>query len=157
MDYHTLPCHHYHHRLLLRMPFKFKKPFSRKQGHRSCPEPSGDQSPAREYHLGTTIIWLADHFFPCITTVVSDQAWNIDTHDDTAMNAIQTSLAVLQAGSSLASKLPFIAPIAGLLLQALTMRDVRIPYNSSNNTLIIASLGSEAIQRGMQDSNAQAC
>ncbi|KAF8269795.1 hypothetical protein EI94DRAFT_1724355 [Lactarius quietus] len=39
------------------------------------------------------------------------------------MNAIQTSLAVLQEGSALASKLPFIAPIAGLLLQALAMRD----------------------------------
>ena len=137
------------------MPFKFKKPFSRKQGHRSCPEPSGDQPPARKYHLGTTIIWLADHFFPGITTVVSDQAWNIDTHDDTAMNAIQTSLAVLQAGSSLASKLPFIAPIAGLLLQALTMRDARISYIPFDNTLMIASLGSKAIQRGMQNRGAQ--
>ena len=137
------------------MPLKFKKLFSRKQGHGSRPEPSGDQPPARKYHLRTTIIWLADRFFPGITTVVSDQAWNIDTHDDTAMNAIQTSLAVLQAGSSLASKLPFIAPIAGLLLQALTMRDVRVPYNSSNNTLIIASLGSEAIQRRVQNRGAQ--
>ncbi|KAH9036951.1 hypothetical protein EDB85DRAFT_672288 [Lactarius pseudohatsudake] len=39
------------------------------------------------------------------------------------MNAIQTSLALLKEGSSLATKFPFIAPIAGLLLQALTMRD----------------------------------
>ncbi|KAF8269811.1 hypothetical protein EI94DRAFT_896519 [Lactarius quietus] len=39
------------------------------------------------------------------------------------MNAIQTSLAVLQEGSSLATNLPFIAPIASLLLQAFTMRD----------------------------------
>jgi hypothetical protein len=44
------------------------------------------------------------------------------------MSAIQTSLAVLQQGSSLATQLPFIAPIAGLLLQALTMRDVRITH-----------------------------
>ncbi|KAN0137111.1 hypothetical protein V8E53_005108 [Lactarius tabidus] len=86
------------------MPFKFK-PFTRKKGHRSRPATSGDHSPAR------------------VTTVVSDPAWHVDTHDDIAMNAIQTSLAVLQAGSSLASKLPFIAPIAALLLQALTMRD----------------------------------
>ncbi|KAH9169932.1 hypothetical protein EDB89DRAFT_1383048 [Lactarius sanguifluus] len=57
------------------------------------------------------------------TIIVSDQAWHIDTHDDVAMNAIQTSLAVLKEGSSLATKVPFIAPIAGLLLQALTMRD----------------------------------
>ena len=71
------------------------------------------------------------------------------------MNAIQTSLAVLQAGSSLASKLPFIAPIAGLLLQALTMRDARVPYISSDNTLMIASPGSEAIQRGVQNCGAR--
>ncbi|KAI0294491.1 hypothetical protein B0F90DRAFT_1919675 [Multifurca ochricompacta] len=38
-------------------------------------------------------------------------------------NAIQASLAALKEASSLASKVPYIAPIAGLLLQALTMRD----------------------------------
>jgi len=57
------------------------------------------------------------------STVIPHPASRIDPHDDLAMNAIQTSLAVLMTGSSLASKLPFIAPIAGLLLQALTMRD----------------------------------
>ncbi|KAH8986568.1 hypothetical protein EDB86DRAFT_2246210 [Lactarius hatsudake] len=57
------------------------------------------------------------------TTVVSDLACHVDPHDDIAMNAIQTSLALLKEGSSLATKFPFIAPIAGLLLQALTMRD----------------------------------
>ena len=65
------------------------------------------------------------------------------------MGAIQTSLAVLMAGSSLASKLPFIAPIAGLLLQALTMRDVSLTYVSSAKSLLIASPGSETIQRGV--------
>ncbi|KAH9036423.1 hypothetical protein EDB84DRAFT_1186291 [Lactarius hengduanensis] len=85
-----------------RMPFK---PFSRKRRtHSSRPPTSDDQPPAHG------------------TTIVSDPAW-IDTHDDVAMNAIQTSLAVLKEGSSLAAKFPFIAPIAGLLLQALTMRD----------------------------------
>ncbi|KAI9443830.1 hypothetical protein H4582DRAFT_2095250 [Lactarius indigo] len=57
------------------------------------------------------------------TTVVSDPAGHIDPHDDISMSAIQTSLALLKEGSSLATDLPFIAPIAGLLLQALTMRD----------------------------------
>ena len=71
------------------------------------------------------------------------------------MNAIQASLAVLQAGSSLASKLPFIAPIAGLLLQALTMRDACISYIPFDNTLMIASLGSKAIQGGVQNRGAQ--
>ncbi|KAN0130489.1 hypothetical protein V8E53_011700 [Lactarius tabidus] len=56
-------------------------------------------------------------------SIVSDPAWHISMHDDIAMSAIQTSLAVLKEGSALAAKLPFIAPIAGLLLQALTMRD----------------------------------
>ncbi|KAH9056516.1 hypothetical protein EDB87DRAFT_1220421 [Lactarius vividus] len=57
------------------------------------------------------------------TTVAPDTTWQIDTHDDIAMGAIQSSLALLKEGSSLATNLPFIAPIAGLLLQALTMRD----------------------------------
>ena len=61
------------------------------------------------------------------------------------MSAIQTSLAVLQQGSSLATHLPFIAPIAGLLLQALTMRDVRVTHISSDHVLRTASPGSEAI------------
>ncbi|KAI0288101.1 hypothetical protein B0F90DRAFT_1820622 [Multifurca ochricompacta] len=40
-----------------------------------------------------------------------------------ADNAIQLSLASLKEGSALAGKIPYIAPIAGLLLQALTIRD----------------------------------
>ncbi|KAI9443832.1 hypothetical protein H4582DRAFT_1040646 [Lactarius indigo] len=54
------------------------------------------------------------------TTVVPDPASQIDAR---VMGGIQTSLALLKEGSSLATNLPFIAPIAGLLLQALTMRD----------------------------------
>jgi hypothetical protein len=61
---------------------------------------------------------FAEFFWPGDSTIIHDPALHIDTHDDIAMSAIQTSLAVLVAGSSLASKLPFIAPIAGLLLQA---------------------------------------
>ncbi|KAI9451691.1 hypothetical protein BJY52DRAFT_92123 [Lactarius psammicola] len=100
---HTLLSHRYHHRLLSRMPFKL---FSRKQRtRRSRPATPDDHHPAHG------------------TTVVSDPAWQISTHDDIAMSTIQTSLAALKEGSSLAAKLPFIAPVAGLLLQALTMRD----------------------------------
>ena len=93
--------------------------------------------------------------WPGNATPPSDAASHVDVHDDIAMNAIQTSLAVLMTGSSLASKLPFIAPIAGLLLQALTMRDARVPYISSDNGLTCTYLGSEAMQRGMRDSDAQ--
>ncbi|KAI9439190.1 hypothetical protein H4582DRAFT_122204 [Lactarius indigo] len=39
------------------------------------------------------------------------------------MSAIQTSLAILKEGGSLAARYPFIAPIAGLLLRILTLRD----------------------------------
>jgi hypothetical protein len=48
------------------------------------------------------------------------------THDDVAMTAIQASLAALQVGSAWAAQVPYIAPIAGLLLQVLTMRDARL-------------------------------
>ncbi|KAH9004758.1 hypothetical protein EDB86DRAFT_3072230 [Lactarius hatsudake] len=60
-----------------------------------------------------------DHPLAHGTIVVSD----IGMHGDITLSAIQTSLAALKEGSALATKLPFIAPIAGLLLQALTMRD----------------------------------
>ena len=43
---------------------------------------------------------------------------------DAVMNAIETSLAVLKEGSAFAAKIPYISPVAGLLLLALTMRDV---------------------------------
>ena len=74
-------------------------------------------------------------FWPDTITVVSDLPRDIGSPDDVAMGAIQTSLAVLHEGSSLAAKLPFIAPIAGLILQALTMRDVRLTHISSDNSV----------------------
>ncbi|KAH9014173.1 hypothetical protein EDB83DRAFT_2680205 [Lactarius deliciosus] len=55
--------------------------------------------------------------------VVYDPVWHVGTRGDVTMSAIQTSLAVLKEGSALAARVPFIAPIAGLLLQALIMRD----------------------------------
>jgi hypothetical protein len=41
------------------------------------------------------------------------------------MGVLETSLATLQAGSALVSNVPFISPVAGLILQALQMRGVR--------------------------------
>jgi len=89
--------------MLSKIPFRTLSLKKRKR--RILPATSDDQPPARD------------------ATIIPDPASHIDTHDDIAMGAIHTSLAVLMAGSSLASELPFIAPIAGLLLQALTMRD----------------------------------
>ena len=45
---------------------------------------------------------------------------------DLAIGVIETSLAALQTGSALATHVPFISPIAGLILQALKMRGVRL-------------------------------
>ncbi|KAH8976684.1 hypothetical protein EDB92DRAFT_2016915 [Lactarius akahatsu] len=105
---HTLPSRHSHHRLLSRVPFNLIS--LKRRIRRPHPATSDDHPPAHG------------------TTIVSDPAWHIDTHDDVAMNAIQTSLAILKEGSSLAAKFPFIAPVAGLLLQALTMRDEMKQY-----------------------------
>ena len=48
---------------------------------------------------------------------------------DVAMGVIETSLAALQAGSALVSNVPFISPVAGLILQALKMRGVRSEHS----------------------------
>ena len=45
---------------------------------------------------------------------------------DLALGVIETSLAALQTGSALATHVPFISPIAGLILQTLKMRGVRL-------------------------------
>ncbi|KAI0302460.1 hypothetical protein B0F90DRAFT_1714996 [Multifurca ochricompacta] len=52
-----------------------------------------------------------------------DSSEPIGAGGDIAVNAIQTSLGILKEASALASKIPYIAPIAGLLLQVLQMRD----------------------------------
>ena len=92
-------------------------------------ETSDNQPPTGKYYqLEATMIPFADCFWPDATTVISDPARHINMRDEVAMNTIQTTLALLKEGSSLAAKFPFIAPIAGLLLQALTMRDVRVKH-----------------------------
>jgi hypothetical protein len=126
----------------------------RQRIHRSRPQASNVQPQARKYYLGTTIIPSDDHF-GLGDASISDPAWHISMYDDIAMSAIQTSLAALKEGSALAANLPFIAPIAGLLLQALTMRDARVTHISSDSVLMITSPGSEAIQRGVRNSDAQ--
>ncbi|KAF8258179.1 P-loop containing nucleoside triphosphate hydrolase protein, partial [Lactarius quietus] len=55
--------------------------------------------------------------------VVSVSSEQVDAPSSVAMGAIQTSLAALQVGSTFAANIPYIAPVAGLLLQTLTMRD----------------------------------
>jgi hypothetical protein len=50
----------------------------------------------------------------------------IGRHNDVVVNAIQTSLAALKDGSALMANVPYISPIAHLLVQILTTRDVSI-------------------------------
>ena len=124
---------------------------------KSRPATSDNRPQTRKHDLRTSIVSLTDHFWPADAATLSGGASNIDAPDDIAMNAIQTSLAVIVTGSSLASKVPFVAPIAGLLLQVLTMRDASVPYISTDNGLTSASPGSEAIQRRMQNCDGKAC
>ena len=42
------------------------------------------------------------------------------------MGVVETSLAALQSGSALVTNVPFISPVASLILQALKMRGVRL-------------------------------
>ena len=44
---------------------------------------------------------------------------------DVAMGVIESSLAALQVGSALVTNVPFISPVASIILQALQMRGVR--------------------------------
>ena len=120
----STPSHHCHHPLSSRMRSKSLKKLFRRS--RTASETSNNQPSASKYYLGTSTIPFADCFWSDTTTVVSDLDWEVAPPDDIAMSTIQTSLVFLQEGSSLAAKLPFIAPIAGLILQALIMRDVRL-------------------------------
>jgi len=76
-------------------------------------------------------MWLLTCFGPDGAVVVATTAEPVATHGDLAMSTLETSLLALKDGTALAAKLPYIAPIVGLLLQALTMRDVRVPHISS--------------------------
>jgi hypothetical protein len=57
--------------------------------------------------------------------VDSVSSGRIGGSSDVAMNVIETSLTVLQEGSALVANVPFIGPIASIILQALQMRGVR--------------------------------
>jgi len=52
------------------------------------------------------------------------------------MSAIEVSLAALKEASALAGRIPFIAPVAGLLLQAITMRDASVPLLSQGSFIL---------------------
>ena len=54
------------------------------------------------------------------------------------VDTITTSLAVLKEGSAVATRIPYIGAIAGLLLQALVMQDVgsRLIYSLGHDFLL---------------------
>ena len=98
-------------------------------------------------------------FGPDGAVVVATTAEPVATHGDLAMSTLETSLLALKDGTALAAKLPYVAPIAALLLQALTMRDVRVTHIFLLHGLWsdgrACSSGSEAMQRRMWDSDGQ--
>ncbi|KAI0290394.1 hypothetical protein B0F90DRAFT_608080 [Multifurca ochricompacta] len=59
---------------------------------------------------------------------------------DVAITTIETSLAALKEASSLMSKIPYISPVSGLLLQVLTMRD-EIKQNKEEWGVVMRKLG----------------
>ncbi|KAI0295041.1 hypothetical protein B0F90DRAFT_1820769 [Multifurca ochricompacta] len=59
---------------------------------------------------------------------------------DVAITTIETSLAALKEASSLMSRIPYISPVAGLLLQVLTMRD-EVKQNKEEWGVVMRKLG----------------
>ena len=71
-------------------------------------------------------LWLAVVFdFVSVDATDPVSSESIGGGRDLAMGVIETFLAALQAGSSLVTNVPFISPVASLILQALKMRGVR--------------------------------
>ncbi|KAF8263808.1 hypothetical protein EI94DRAFT_1665241 [Lactarius quietus] len=69
---------------------------------------------------------------------------------DLAMGVIETSLAALQTGSALITNVPFISPVAGLILQALKMRGEVKQYKEQWGAVMekLAGVGSIVINVG---------
>jgi hypothetical protein len=90
-------------------------------------------------------------FFPATRPDHASSETISDT-GDVAMSAIETSLAALKEASAFAGKIPYISPVAGLLLQALTMRDASgflLPCEGSS-ILLLRPTGGETV-RGRLD------
>ncbi|KAI9460153.1 hypothetical protein BJY52DRAFT_280879 [Lactarius psammicola] len=98
------------------MPFR---PFSfRKKTRRTRPAILGDQSSTPR------------------GAIIPASAEMADARDDGAMSAIQMSLTALFEGTSLATKLPYISSVAGILLQVLTMREALKQYKEECEILV---------------------
>ena len=99
-------------------------------GRRSLPAPyTRINQPVREYRysfLSSFSLKIIARPYPA-TRLIPASSDPIGGTADTAMGAIEASLAALKEASALARRIPFIAPVAGLLLQALTMRDASVP------------------------------
>jgi hypothetical protein len=66
------------------------------------------------------------HFLAGANSDIYVQSAPIEQLSDAAMNILTTSLAALKEASAFAVRIPYLSPIAGLILQALAMRDVSI-------------------------------
>ena len=103
--------------------FSFRKSF-RKAFH----IPESKIQPTRAFLQASIYALLANS---ALTLCLADDgdpmpSGSIGGGSDLAMGVIETSLSALQTGSALVTNIPFISPIAGLILQALKMRGVRL-------------------------------
>ncbi|KAI0294296.1 P-loop containing nucleoside triphosphate hydrolase protein [Multifurca ochricompacta] len=69
---------------------------------------------------------------------------------DVAIGAVETSLAALKEVSSLAGKIPYISPIAGIILQALKMRDDVKVYKEEWGA-VMEKLANDELPPGLRD------
>lgn len=134
---HVSRPYRYHHQVSSNMQSKQSKHFSFRQTARGFFSTSDNPAPIRMSNLlgaGALhlLILLCQGEVDGIL-VSSEQVEASNDASDVAMSAIKTSLSALQVGSAFATKIPFIAPVAGLLLQALAMRDASRLYFPSNN------------------------
>ncbi|KAI0259573.1 hypothetical protein BC834DRAFT_905239 [Gloeopeniophorella convolvens] len=82
--------------------------------------------------------------------------------EETVMRTVEMSLEILQEGSAILSHIPYIGPIAGLLLQALRMRDEVKQYQDEWGVVmqrlarvadIILDIGQSCKQHGLQEAD----
>ena len=112
---------------------KQNKPFSFKKTFRDVfsPPPKGDQSIRELQQLRPLISSFANSdCHPSADRLDPVPSESIGGAKDVTMGVIETSLATLQTGSALVANVPFISPVAGLILQALQMRGVRFRFLS---------------------------
>ena len=107
-------------------PFSFRKTF-----RKVFPASEKNYQSTCERQWASILPSLANSDWLCSAgSLDSVPSGSIGGGGDVAMGVIETSLAALKEGSALVARVPFIAPVAALILQALQMRGVRLRFVS---------------------------